>query len=232
MSYLNTGITKRAGDDDYDFVRQNVAPSVAGLGLAVPQYVIAKKVHALGPTAGENAENALKGMEAIWKKMGLERVKDHWSEEMFGPNFNSRSNTLNVTKDNLGILAHETGHAKNHASIKKLFGKPGVLAKHIMSGAGKFGSMLGSVGGSLAALFGAEDDTVRNIGIAGSAAALPQFAEEIVASARGANMLRKLKAPMKSRLGAFVGLPAHLLAVAAPMTPWLGLKAYDKLKED
>lgn len=232
MSYLNTGITKRAGDDDYDFVRQNVAPGVAGLGLSIPQFVLAKKVHSLGPTSGESAEKALKGMEAIWKKMGLERVKDNWREEMFGPHFNPKNNTINVTKDNLGILAHETGHAKNHATLKKIFGKPGVWAKHIMSGAGKFGSFLGGAGASLAALGGADDDTVRNIGIAGTAVTLPQFAEEIVASARGANMLRKLKAPMKSRIGAFAGLPAHLLSVAAPLTPWLGLKAYDKITED
>lgn len=231
MSYLNTGITKRAGDDDYDFIRQNVAPSVAGLGLGIPQFVLGMHVRNLDSTPGENSKKVLKGMERIWKKMGLERMKGSAAEDLHGPHFNPVFNTINATEDNLSILAHETGHAKNHATIKKWLGKPGVWAKNIAYGSGKLGMLLGGAGASLAALGGADDDTVRNIGIAGTAATAPMLAEELAASARGANMLRKLKAPMKSRIGAFVGLPTYLLGAASPLAPWLGMKAYDKITE-
>jgi Zn-dependent membrane protease YugP len=164
------------------------------------------------------------------KRIGVDRIIGHADEATVGPHFDPKSNTLRVSKDDFGVLAHEIGHAKNFATSKKLFGKAGQKLHHILYGTSKVGSSAAASIAALSALFGAEDDTVRNIGIAGSAAAAPMLAEELIASTRGANMLRKLKLPGK--LKAFSGIPSYLAAAALPMTPWLGMKAYDKIAED
>lgn len=232
MSYLNTRLTKSASDDSYDFIRQNIAPAVAAAGISIPQAWIGHQLLKSGPDSYEGAENVLKGMQDVWRELGVSRAKDYAKDVIKSPHYNPLDSTIYADVDNLGILAHETGHAMNDKSIKSLLGKPGSIAHKALYGTGRLGVMAGGAAASLAALLGLEDDTVKNIGITGTALSAPMLAEELVASARGARMLRKLKAPLKSRLGAFGGIPTYLLAAASPMAPWLGMKVYDKTVED
>jgi hypothetical protein len=232
MSYLNTRLTKSASDDSYDFIRQNIAPSIAAAGLGVPQYLIGQQLLNAGPDSYEGAKDVLKGMQDVWDKLGVERVNNYKGAMAATPHYNPLTSAIHADVDNLGILAHETGHAMNDKTIKSLLGKPGFIAHKVLYGTGKLGMLAGGALSSLAALFGLEDDTVKNIGLTGTALSTPMIAEELMASARGARMLRKLKAPLKSRLGAFAGIPTYLLGAASPMAPWLGMKAYDKLTED
>jgi hypothetical protein len=221
---------KSASDDDYSVLRQSVVPTAANLAIKWPSNKGAEKLLRSYAATGAAEPKAIEALTRQWDKLGVKRIIGHLDEASYGPHFNPDAKILAVSKDDLGVLAHETGHAKNWKTVKKLFGKNGPLLHNLMYGLSRAGSKLSTGVASLTALFGADDDTVRNIGIAGSAAAVPMLAEEIVASARGANMLRKLKLPGKAR--AFSGLPSYLITAAAPMTPWLGMKAYDKITED
>lgn len=229
MSYLNTHMVKRA-EDDYSFLRQAATPAVASMAIQWPSQKGAKKVLKSYAATGVAEPKAIEALTKQWDKLGIKRVIGHADESKYGPHYNTKEKILAVSKDDLGVLAHETGHAKNWKTAEKLFGKYGPKLHSLLYGLSRAGSGAAAGVAGLTALFGADDDTVRNIGIAGSAAAVPMLAEELVASARGANMLRKLKLPGK--LKAFSGIPSYLAVAAAPMTPWLGIKAYDKITED
>lgn len=228
MSYLNAYMVKRA-EDDYSFVRQAVTPAAAGLALQLPSQKGTKKLLKSYAATGNVEPKAMEALKRQWDKLGVKRVIGHADEALYGPHFDPKEKILAVSKDDLGFLAHETGHAKNWKTAEKLLGKNGPKLHSLLYRLSSAGSGAAAGIASLSALFGADDDIVRNVGIAGSAAAAPMLAEEIVASARGANMLRKLKLPGK--LKAFSGVPSYLVAAAAPMAPWLGIKAYDKITE-
>jgi hypothetical protein len=81
----------------------------------------------------------------------------------------------------------------------------------------------------ISSLADADDDTVRNLGLAGTALQAPMVAEELMASTRGALKLGKLKLPGKLR--AFAGVPTYLASAAIPMLPWGLRKAEPSLGE-
>lgn len=230
MSYLSTRLVKSASDDDYSFLRQSVAPTAVNLAIKWPSDKSAEKLLRSYAATGSAEPKAIEALTRQWDKLGVRRVIGHADEASYGPHFDTKNKMIAVSKDDLGVLAHETGHAKNWKTVEKLFGKTGSKLHNLMYGLSRAGSKLSAGAAGLTALFGADDDTVRNIGIVGSAAAVPMLTEELVASARGANMLRKLKLPGKAR--AFSGIPSYLMTAAAPLTPWLGMKAYDKITED
>lgn len=172
-------------------------------------------------------EEQMEALKKVWDKLGVK-----FNEfTLQGPHFNPLDNTINSTVNDLGVLAHETGHAKNFNDIAKL----GDLAKklHLASyGVGKVGTAAGTIAASLAPLLGADDDTVRNIGLLGSATSVPMLTEETVASIRGAKLLNAIKGvPFKGKLKAFMGLPSYLVAAASPMAPWAAFKTYDAIKD-
>lgn len=134
--------------------------------------------------------------------------------------------TINPLSSN-GTLAHELGHVLQHEAIKKKLGLKGIKLNTALYGAGqKLGELLGGTA-LLTSLFNVDDDTVRNIGLAGSASMLPRIGEEIAASIRGAAKLKKLG--LKGKLSAFYGVPSYLIEAAMPMMPWLARKARPEL---
>lgn len=128
-----------------------------------------------------------------------------------------------------GTLAHELGHILQANAIRKKLGATGVKFNNLIYKAGKdLNSLLGSVA-LIAGLTNAEDDTVRNIGLAGSAVTLPRVGEEIAASIRGAAKLKKLG--LKGKLAAFYGVPSYMLGATLPMMPWLSRKMQPGLQK-
>lgn len=227
MAYLRSIMIKSAGDegDDYNIVRAGIAPGAAFAAAHGSRRLFGKKVvlpHANKPVPAN--DEALEGFQKEWDKLGITRGRHAI------PHYHPASNSVNVLYDNLGVLAHETGHAKNFNNIKNMLGRTGSNIHQLLVHMAKPGMKYGTGAAAAAALLDADDDTVRNIGLAGSATLMPRLLEETAASVRGANLLRKINAPMKSRLGAFMGLPTYMLGAATPLTPWLGIKAYDAIK--
>lgn len=130
----------------------------------------------------------------------------------------------------VGILAHEWGHALNEAAITKHLGRKANALWNKLYGIGQTTSgpgLLGAMPAFISSLADAEDDTVRNLGLAGTALQAPMVVEELMASTRGALKLGKLKLPGKLR--AFAGVPTYLASAAMPMLPWGLRKAEPKI---
>lgn len=130
----------------------------------------------------------------------------------------------------LGVLAHEWGHALNEEAIIKHLGKKANSFWNKLYGLGQTTSgpgLLGTMPALISSLSDANDETVRNLGLAGAALQAPMVAEEVLASTRGALKLGKLKLPGKLR--AFAGVPTYLASAAIPMLPWGLRKAEPKL---
>jgi hypothetical protein len=112
----------------------------------------------------------------------------------------------NATRRSPSILAHELGHHLGPRWLNK----------------SRVVSSLGRPLGVLGALMSSDEDTSRNMALAGTASQLPTLASEFDASRRGMNILSKLKLSNPRR--AFVGLPTYLAAASLPMLAHLGKK--------
>jgi hypothetical protein len=106
---------------------------------------------------------------------------------------------------NASAIAHEVGHA---LAPKWVF-NPSTIARSQQA------ARLGTLFGSLGALFSRDETNSRNAALAGTAANLPLLALETDASIRGANILKRLGA--RSRIGAFIGLPTYALTAGIPL---------------
>lgn len=141
-----------------------------------------------------------------------------------GPAFDPFDNKIFLPEKTTtpGVLAHEWGHALNSATLKKLGGKPLHHTWSALYGLAHPLNALSTTAALTAVGSGASEDTLRNIGLAGTAAQTPRLIEEIVASARGAAKLKKLNMPGK--LKAFIGIPTYIAPMTLPMMPWLAKK--------
>ena len=130
----------------------------------------------------------------------------------------------------VGVLAHEWGHALSEDAITKRLGRKANSLWNKLYGLGQSTGgpgLLGTMPALISSLADADDDTVRNLGLAGTALQAPMVAEELMASTRGALKLGKLKLPGKLR--AFAGVPTYLASAAIPMLPWGLRKAEPKI---
>jgi hypothetical protein len=234
LDKLKELIDKALGNDKRHPVEGALLASAGG--AASTGLSVLTAIPALVAISGKDKSTIANGeqMEAlkkVWDKLGVTYEGTTLASLLNGPHFNPSTNSIHSTVDDLGILAHETGHAKNFNDVAKL----GKLAQklHMASyGAGRVGTAAGTIAASLAAAVGADDDTVRNIGLLGSGSSVPMLAEETLASIRGAKLLNAIKGvPFKGKLKAFVGLPTYLSAAAAPMAPWAAFKTYDAIKD-
>lgn len=112
-----------------------------------------------------------------------------------------------------GILAHEIGHSMN------LGGNPKGLYPKLYAGS-KLGSMLAMNAAGLSGLM-LDDSSLGYMGGAGAAVSAPMLAEEIRASARGYNLMRRLGGSRLKALAAFSGVPSYMGLAAASSMPWL-----------
>lgn len=154
------------------------------------------------------------------RKTGVKVDLNHWA----GPSFVPWKNKIVINSDAVapGVLAHEWGHALNHATLRNIGGGPLAKLWNLAYGLGKVSGIGATAAGLTAQGLGTTDDTLLNIGATGVAIQAPMLAEEILASARGAAKLKKLNMPGK--LKAFMGVPTYMASMALPMTPWLARK--------
>lgn len=180
-----------------------------------------------------NRELAKKPDE-VWSRVfadELDRIGVKRKQSLDMPAFDPGNKTIIGITDSPEIMAHELGHAKNFKDVEHVFGK---LGKNIHTGlyAGSKGlTLMGGIAAPLASILGADDDTVKTIGVAGAASSTPMMLEELIASVRGAKALGKAGKGMGSKLKAFIGMPSYIAAGIAPLAPWLGYKMLDSTKE-
>lgn len=161
----------------------------------------------------------------------LDRIGVKRKKSLSMPAFDPGKKTIIGITDSPEIMAHELGHAKNFKDVERVFGKFG---KNIHTGlyTGSKGlTLLGGIAAPLASILGADDDTVKTIGVAGAASSAPMMLEELIASARGAKALGKAGKGMGSKLKAFIGIPSYIAAGIAPLAPWLGYEMLDAARE-
>jgi len=154
-----------------------------------------------------------------FSKMGF---KAPFDLSAFGAAYHPRSNTVNAPKGNYGFLAHELGHAEQYKN--PLYRK--TLAP--FSAAGRIAAQFGV----LAPILTDNEQEARRNSIVAGAMQVPTLIEEIDASRRGSNILKKQMASKPAVLGTktsklgqalmrlrpFVGLPTYAMAA---MTPYL-----------
>lgn len=201
-----------------------IAPTIGSLP-AVPLALFSQL--ALGKELNKKPDEAWSRVFADeLDKIGVKREKSYSM-----PAFHPGRKAIIGTTDSPEIMAHELGHAKNFSNVERLFGKTG---KNIHTGlylGSKGLNFLGGMVAPLASMFGADDDTVKTIGVAGAASSTPMLLEELVASIRGAKALGKAGKGMGSKLKAFVGIPSYIAAGITPLAPWLGYEALDAARE-
>lgn len=159
-------------------------------------------------------------------KIGVKREKSYHM-----PAFHPGKKTIIGISDSPEIMAHELGHAKNFSDVERIFGKTG---KNIHTGlylGSKGLNLLGSIAAPIASMLGADDDTVKTIGVAGAASSAPMMLEELIASTRGAKALGKAGKGMGSKLKAFIGIPSYIAAGISPLAPWMGYEILDAARE-
>jgi hypothetical protein len=129
-----------------------------------------------------------------------------------------------------GTLSHEFGHAKNFESLQKFkLIKPYMTSRSLASP--------GSVITSAIAVGAKDDKTAKKSAIVGSALAVPMFAEEAVATARGLHGLSKLHGGMWKGLthgggaaSAAISIGSYGALASAPTLAYLARKHFKKDK--
>lgn len=172
--------------------------------------------------------------DAAWKRVfadELDKIGIKRKKSLDMPAFDPVKKTIIGITDSPEIMAHELGHAKNFNDVERAFGKTGKNIHTGLYSGSKRLTLLGGIATPLASLLGADDDTVKTIGVAGSASSTPVLLEELIASVRGAKALGKAGKGMGSKLKAFIGIPSYIAAGIAPLAPWLGYKMLDSTKE-
>ena len=130
---------------------------------------------------------------------------------------------------NLGILAHEIGHAKQYAP-----GGTPLLNK--MAGVGRGAVGLGLH--TLPLLFADKESTAQLFTGLGTAASLPLLGQELDASWKGRNLLKEAASKTGSKLGflqslsPFKGIPSYMLATALPYIMYKYLKGKGQYEKD
>lgn len=158
-------------------------------------------------------------------------------KDMFSGNFahyNPATHTAHFSKDSAGFAAHELGHAQ-------AFNKKG-YRKYIMpiTKASRIAAGVGSLPVSMVGLFADNESTVNAAQNASLLMMAPMMAEEVDASIRGANLIRKTKRyKQMSRLKRlaslarpFSGIPNYLFQYLAPYAMIEYSKRMNQYKKD
>lgn len=170
------------------------------------------------PTSGNVPDDTwLKLFRKEMKRLGVKRI---FSLDM--PGYDPISKSIIGISDSPAVMAHELGHAKTFNKIEKLFGPAGSKLHTALYGMGRPSSVLGGVAAGIAGLYGADSDTVRDIGLVGAAGTVPMLAEEVAASTHGFKDLGKVGKKLPYKLKAFIGVPSYLSAGLLPLAPWIG----------
>lgn len=127
---------------------------------------------------------------------------------------------LNMLGKKPGLLAHELGHAEDYAN--KDFTRGYNLGNRL--------SGIGNLATAIAAMSGADDNTLLAMGAGSSLLEAPVLRGEFVASKNGYKMLRKLGHGRLKSLAAFVGLPTYMVSnLSKSFAPYIVRKCLKKL---
>jgi hypothetical protein len=198
------------------------ALAVAPIGLGIDAYGRSSLFSKLDPKHQDAYDTLAKAIKDSGIKI--------FSESGYPASYVNKSIYMPGKNLPVGVLAHEWGHALNEEAIIKHLGKKANSLWNKLYGLGQSTAgpgLLGTMPAFISSLSDANEDTVRNLGLAGTALQLPMVAEELMASTRGALKLGKLKLPGKLR--AFAGVPTYLASAAIPMLPWGLRKAEPKI---
>lgn len=159
-------------------------------------------------------------VKKLVKLIEKDGIKVETNADVKFPTFFSDTNKISFNGKNIpaGILAHEWGHGLFDRALKNKIGAGLTKAWNSLYSLGGASAPVALLASAGASVDGASDDTVRNVGLIGSALQVPRLIDEIAASAQGVKKLQQLNLPGKWR--AFLGVPTYLLSTAAPMIPW------------
>ena len=185
---------------------------------------VAEQAKRLDPRLKTNAYAGSRGFGSMYK-------------DMFSGNFahyDPATNTAHFSKDSAGFAAHELGHSQ-------AFSKRG-YRKYIMpiTKASRIAAGVGSFPVSMVGLFADNESTVNAAQNASLLMMAPMMAEEVDASIRGANLIRKTnRYKQMSRLKRlatlarpFSGIPNYLFQYLAPYAMIEYSKRMNQYKKD
>lgn len=127
----------------------------------------------------------------------------------------------------VGMLAHELGHAKSHALKEKLLGEGGALMENLFleSLPDYLGGGVGYLGVPITLAIG-KRKLANKFALGALLAKVPSLAEEAVASYNGQNMLEDFG--MGDVATAWSGFPSYAIEAAAPLA---GVTTTNKLRD-
>lgn len=232
QQYYGGGIRKKANEDKPNYLVDlgvtsalGAAPMLATTGYArIPS--IRKAIYNSDDIAAQNK------LYKTLRRLGIDTMDHKNGPAMLSiPTSGSQPPIQTLikpvgSKPSAGVLAHELGHALNARTIKKLGGGKAAVAHLLTVGPLAMAAALPS---GIAHTFNADTDTLGMLGAGGAALTLPRLAEETIASARGAKLMKRLK--LKGKWKAFAGLPTYLALPALPMIPWVSRKLQEKFNK-
>jgi len=150
------------------------------------------------------------------------------------PKYDPKTHTAHYAKDSTGFAAHELGHSQQYKNRN--------YRKYIMpiTQASRIASTVGMLPASLIGFFADDESTINTVQNLSLLAMAPMMAEELDASARGANLIRKTKRYKQmsrlKRLAAlarpFSGIPNYLFQYLTPYAMMEFSKRMNQYKKD